>query len=845
MIKKFVILFFIFSYLAYPISNYESFEDSYIQIKCGKLKDSFFMVKYDIENDEIYIGLNSLFYFLEIYTLEINLKNMQVYGTLNEKNINVKFTTDEAFVTDGSIYANIKSIKEKLDFKSINFDFSLLSLSLEANFTLPYEIREKSKIERLRFEKEGEENRADILMPSKFISPGFLKIDWEKYNLNEKDYVLEYEYGTQFLYGDLYLSGEIHPQNKLEYGNLTYSDFWQGNDLVLGNYSMIVPHFLNVESDIIGLSFRDENTYMTRDGGITVIKGEAENVQVIELYRDFALIDYIYPETKNFEFRVMDGILNSDYTLKIFYNDGRIEEKKVFSLSDMDILQKGKNRVSLQLGKNSNDGKNQGISHIYYGISDNLTLGLGIMDLITSENKNYQLLENDILFNTQHKSFPTLITYKNFYEIEKKENSYNLIIEQKFKDYVLRYLKEQYSPYIYRENRLKKYISVSLGKTFEKNAFEVGINDKNFFENQENYKSKNIYFSWYTSIFSPISLSLKMEKDLYRGYDYNVYYPSISYSGIFSIILDAEIGKEKEEENYTQNYNLRISKRDIELIKEKLYLDIGAFTRYSSIREKFRYGIAFNMKWDNYIHVGLFSSTNILENKERSTINSIETSKIINLKAPLEKIDNNASVNSSWIIGRVYLDKNGNHIFDSNEDIPLENVEVLVDNKGFITNKKGEYIADGISDNKIITLDINRKSLDLSYKNSDGEIKIKTKKSSTLRLDIPIQPTSILSGNIILGEEYTEKQFIQNLSLITIILEKDGEIVTETDPEFDGMYFFEDVLPGKYKIKFNYLGYENVEFSVKSIDIEINSSSEGEYIEGLDTEMIKKRKEEK
>ena len=77
---------------------------------------------------------------------------------------------------------------------------------------------------------------------------------------------------------------------------------------------------------------RDEDTYMTRDGGITIIKGEAENAQIIELYRDFSLIDYLYPKSKNFEFRIVDGILNSDYTLKIYYNDGRVEDKKVFSV---------------------------------------------------------------------------------------------------------------------------------------------------------------------------------------------------------------------------------------------------------------------------------------------------------------------------------------------------------------------------------------------------------------------------------------------------------------------------------------------------------------------------------
>ena len=57
--------------------------------------------------------------------------------------------------------------------------------------------------------------------------------------------------------------------------------------------------------------------------------------------------------------------------------------------------------------------------------------------------------------------------------------------------------------------------------------------------------------------------------------------------------------------------------------------------------------------------------------------------------------------------------------------------------------------------------------------------------------------------------------------------------------------FFEDVLPRKYTIRFNYLGYENVKFSRDSIEVNINNSENGEYFEGLDTDMIKGKEEMK
>lgn len=59
------------------------------------------------------------------------------------------------------------------------------------------------------------------------------------------------------------------------------------------------------------------------------------------------------------------------------------------------------------------------------------------------------------------------------------------------------------------------------------------------------------------------------------------------------------------------------------------------------------------------------------------------------------------------------------------------------------------------------------------------------------------------------------------------------------------MYFLDDVTPGKYKLRFLYLGIENVEFEPKEIDIEVKLENldEGIYIEGLDTRMLIRKTE--
>ena len=94
----------------------------------------------------------------------------------------------------------------------------------------------------------------------------------------------------------------------------------------------------------------------------------------------------------------------------------------------------------------------------------------------------------------------------------------------------------------------------------------------------------------------------------------------------------------------------------------------------------------------------------------------------------------------------------------------------------------------------------------------------------------------MVTGNINPGENVSSKELIRILSMTNVILEKNGELYQEIDPEFDGMFFFENVLPGKYEMKFKYLGNDGVKFSQDKLDVNIvlDHEDEGEYFEGYD-----------
>ena len=822
------------------VENYETFDESYAEIRCGQLRNSFFPMRYDGENEKVFIGVTALFYFLELYDVETDLDKLTVSYTVKGEKKKIKLDERNAFVLDDELYVEMDTLKKKFDFRNITFDYSMLTLSLIPNFLLPNEERAQGKIDRLRFDAQKDEDTKDdyIIMGRKVLTPGFVKLNYYSYDFPKYDN-LSYEYGNQFLYGSLYLNGDLKDGDIVNYGNLTYDDILGENDLVLGNIYMDKPHFINASSDVIGISLNNERTYFFRDSGMTIIKGEAEGAETVELYTGSFLLDYIHPTSKNFEFKISDGSMSDSYIMKIYYADGKYEERKVFSINDLNILQKGKNKINMQIGKESKTGHEQGNFVLYYGLTDNLTAGVGYGMLTSPSGKKFDFFRNNILFNSRHKIAPTLIEFKNYYEMNSNENNYNIILTQKYKKMQMKVAHEKYSEYIYNENSIKEYNSLSLGRTFNRNYVEVGLEEK-YYLKYEKSRRKNMYLYWNSYSFNPFYLSVKMDKSLEEESNEYGVYPTISYYGFFTTILEGGFEKDGRGK-WKDYYSLKLDKRDVKIIQDKLYGDIGIFVRYSPCRdmEKLRYGISFSVKFDDFIYMRTTTDTRKSQNSKSETITGLEVTKVFDLGSPAAQYDNRSSVTNASIHGKIYLDKNSNDIFDEG-DIPIEGACVLIDGSKFYSNENGDYIANGIATPTVVSLEVDRKTIDPMYKSNFSKIRIKTLPSTKMALDIPLDIISIISGNIYNKLDVPENKFSRKLSLVSIELVKDGKIVDETKPEFDGMYFFEDVLPGRYKIRFVYFGPEDIEFSEKELDIDVDTTGgdTGEYFEGYDVDMF-------
>ncbi|MGL5595150.1 MAG: hypothetical protein ACRDDH_14560, partial [Cetobacterium sp.] len=222
-----VAIFFQFSSANLFAQEDVGLDEAYIGIKSKSLKDDFFMARYDLENDQIYIPIKGLFYFLEIYSIDVDFKKRTVEFLVDNEKYKVEVKSGKSFVIDDDIYVELKVLENDFKFKKSSWSSQDLKLTLNPDFTLPFEIREKGKVERLRLNEKKEDEEFNIIKPEKrILAPGLIRLNYSKVDLESKENQLNLEYGTQFLYGDLYLNYNLEPESSMKNYNLTYNDVY-------------------------------------------------------------------------------------------------------------------------------------------------------------------------------------------------------------------------------------------------------------------------------------------------------------------------------------------------------------------------------------------------------------------------------------------------------------------------------------------------------------------------------------------------------------------------------------------------------------------------------------------
>ena len=811
--------------------DYKNYEDAYVEIRARRKTDDFFMVKYDYENDKVFVGIKSLFYFFEIYGMNIDTNSGMVSGEVDGKNFKVTFPKKDYFVVNEDMFVSMENLK-KLNIKNPTYDSSQLNITLDPLFELPIEEREKSKVNRLKFDQsiEEEEVSIDYLSKGKLFTPGLLKLNYYQGDIEDSENSFYFEYANQFLYGDFYLKQKVSPENELDIYRLTYHNVFNKKTLILGNFSMELPGFVDVSSNLRGMYIGDDNTYITKsdEDGYVKIMGKAKDADIIELYQGQALVDYLKPTEEEFEFKIKNKASRGEYNLKIYYNDGKIENRKVYVASDRKLLNQGKIDYIVQMGETEDERDAQKYAEVRYGLNDSVTLGLGAYDLKSEDNKKYRILKNNVVFKLGEGRDKTIANFTNYYENETGDNNYELTVSHNIDDVNVVFENEKYGKRIKNQEGISDYYRISANKGFKNNSVEVGYT----LENDKDSDKEHEYFinlenrTFYQTAFG---IEIKMTKT--DEGSYMTYSPEVSYYGVenISFILRADFQGSENGSGLESDYTLKAYTKRLQFPKTNLFYDVGLSAEYSDA-EKFFASLDFTLYFNDHIDI----ETPIYIDDKTFTM-GLRAEKAIDL-SNIRRDIKNVDIDKSWVFGRVYLDSNSNEKYDVGEKL-LEKVGVSLDGETMLTDKDGKYFIDGILPNKIHELALNRRTIDPMLKGIRDKITLVTRASEGIKIDIPIAPVSMISGNIWLGEKINDKKFIRIISMTNISLEKDGKIYKEIDPEYDGLFFFEDVIPGEYVIKFNYLGDERIKFNKLEIPVtvKLESDEEGGYFEGLDT----------
>lgn len=825
--------------LIYCILNVNVFsqtpEEAYIEIGMKEQRNEFYRVLMNEETEEIYLGIGEFIDFARIEDLKFDRKKMRIKGKLDrEKEIDVKIPKESIIETEEDIFIKLDDFKKYFHISSSEWDSERYILNLRPNFKTAKEYQgelnnHRSLLAMAKREAEQEAKGDYIKKEKSLLSPGILKFVYANTDFEENDYSVDIDYGTELLYGEFQISQKIYPESSLEYIRLQYAEVFGSYYLTFGEFYLESDSIFDAERSLRGVSFSKNEYYGIRIDNRTIIEGEAYNANLVELYRNGNLDDFQMVTGNNFRFDVINLSSTDRYTLKIYYRDGREETKEIYVLGNQNILNKGETDFVFQVGEGKNEKKHQYLGEFKYGLLKDLTMITGISMLENKQGTKYDILELGVAYRFGLDEYPTLVSGTLLEDFKSKELNFKATGEQKLPyntNLTIRY--ENYRDAT--ADRLSKDYSynIDLSKSFRRLSGSIGY-FKNRYEDDDLYQ---MYLSLDYNLSRDVKLSLSNDYYKYsspennpktiQGYGTTA---KVTYSGFNNILAILE-GKVNYEENKMVEDEIKfgITKNPTE---KGFFKNIDTTFEIGHSREK---GTFFEMRltyiFDGDIYVE-FPDINREENRTRI---GGRVEKSFYLGNPLLRINNN-NVTDGWVEGKVFVDENSNGVMDENEDI-YEGAEIMASGGIGVAKENGKYIIGNISNKDIHNIEVNRETIDPMLTQGKEKIKFKGAISSGVKVDIPLVPISMITGVIENNKVSSEREYNGVLAGIDVVLKKGKEELKRTQPEIDGYYYFEDILPGDYTVEIipsskRYKG----EFDKQKIEIKVKTGREGDYYE--------------
>ncbi|MGL5904402.1 MAG: hypothetical protein ACRCZO_17090, partial [Cetobacterium sp.] len=471
------------------------------------------------------------------YKIENEKIIMHFGSNLNKKEIDLKKLSKDDYLLQDDEYYLSENIFKKYFVDEMRIDKENLVLNIIPNFITPNEVGLMLNSTEKRLKENDDRPNLIYTSEKKLIDTGNLRVNLEgslnnhtqRGDFKQKDWDGFLEYQSPLLYGEFYTEYDLKDKKFGDF-RLTYND-------ILPNYELEVGYYGRDREK--GLSFKKNLGYYDLDGKNFIINEKVALGSRVELL--FNGIPIEVQNEENGEVIFANNLIKNGrkFILKIYLPDGKIEEKEIKINEDFNQQNKGEFGYDIYIREVDESHKVDRDLNIYYGWSENLTLGLGYVQLSERFNDRYiysQELKSELIYSDTAFSNPYTLTYKVQKALNRHKNeeidyedrySQQFMFDADIKKWSINY--EQVENGRYYDLKREQYLDLE----YELNDVITLTYEREDLLNRKTKKSQNDYSygvelnnSW-KSLLVTYNLDHNKNGDLEHGLDF--YYTGFDY----------------------------------------------------------------------------------------------------------------------------------------------------------------------------------------------------------------------------------------------------------------------------------------------------------------------------
>ncbi|MHA5067629.1 hypothetical protein [Cetobacterium somerae] len=777
-------------------------KDSYDYIPLIEFLDIIRFKNYDFEKNRISMKVGK-----ELHKIDIDLG--QKVATLSDTNRKIQFNESAILREGNEIYLEIELFKEIFT-NSLEIDTKKLLLKTQLTFSTPFEI--DASLENRLDNEFTRENKNEIIYTNKnrLFDIGYMRFNVQgelsksKGENFETGWTGDLEYQGNLLYGELTTSYDVK-EKTLGDTYLYYPEIYKNHSLEFGSYGTVEREF--------GLSLKKEKGYFYVGKDIVIRENVPIGSRVELLYLGFP-IAVQYAENGIVEFQNSEIKNDREYTLRVYEPNGKIYTIDINTAVDFRQQNKGEIEYDFKIREDHDSKKYASEGNIYYGLTENLTLGTGYIRSVDTSNEKVDYLD---LFNAEavYSNYVFRMPYTLVLGGEKGKDQRTkeyLEAQIQINDFKLRTEHQNFGLYYDLETVRSYTIEYNPGNGYSIDS-NYYIND---YYNEGTEKNYDIGVSIYKNLMRNLLVTGEYSTGNSDGDEYsiNLYYTGLHYVNTRLNNRWSDNGKDFESVLTLMNKNLWDA------------LDFSIEFSYSN-RDESRFTFRFDLNYDNWLSAGMFAGKNGEQNYK------LGVDKVIDLKDITRNVE---SMNSSRVKVIAFVDENSNNIYDSGEKL-VDNVEIKIGSQTEVTGDEGEAYFFGVPNG--ILYDLNPKIRKPSYSLGSNKIAVRGTNTGTIEAFIPLKAMVTLSGVFIVDEKLNlSDDDIKDIYDNTIIKikDKEGKILENTIPDESGIFYVSGLFTESYSVEITYLGNKlNIPPLIETIDLK--------YIEAKDNEIVLKFRE--